>query len=194
MSGRIALSVLIATLPQRRESFTRLYDELLRQVGDRPIEILAFMDNRMRTIGGKMNALLESSRGDYVTFCDDDDMVAENYIDSILDATEVKPHPDVVTFKIDCRLTWKDGKKQHAIIWPSIEDQNEEFHDGIVKRKPMQIAVWDGGLARTAKWADAQYNADTQWASALWPRVRTQARINRVLYFYQWSEAGTEAK
>ena len=184
------------TLPSRRATFTPLFDKLCGQAKGGPVEVVALLDNRTRTIGAKCNALLGASRGVYVSFVDDDDAVSDDYVAEILAAIRPTFDLDVITFKIECRLTWKNGQTQEAMIWPDINDKNEEFHAGVVKRKPMQIACWRGALARSFKWADAQYEADTAWARQLWEEARSsrQHKIDRVLYWYRWSETGTEAK
>lgn len=190
----IRLSILMPTIPSRRDKFNALYSKLESQVKGDEIEIISVLDNKKMTVGAKCNALVRMAQGESLTFVDDDDQVSPDYVSSILEALYERRTPDVVTFKIDSTLNWNSGLKQHAIIWPDVGDPNEEFHDGVVKRKPLRIAVWRTSLAKEARFPDLQYGEDAGWASQLWPRIETQKKIDKVLYWYQWSEAGTEAK
>ena len=42
------------------------------------------LDNKRRSVGSKRNCLLDSAHGEYVSFIDDDDEVATDYVDKIL--------------------------------------------------------------------------------------------------------------
>lgn len=91
----VAWSILICTLPQRKETFQRLYNELMQQIQELHlqdhIEILSFEDDGQHSIGFKRNMLLQASRGEYVNFLDDDDMVHKNYIYMIYSRLRYKP-------------------------------------------------------------------------------------------------------
>jgi hypothetical protein len=94
-NNAIDWSILICTLPQRQETFNRLYTVLMQQIKelclqDR-IEIVCCEDNGQSSIGFKRNMLLKASRGEYVNFLDDDDMVHENYIYMIYSKLRYKP-------------------------------------------------------------------------------------------------------
>ena len=81
------LSILILTLPSRRKTFLDdLLNNLEAQASSYPeVEILVFYDNKKRTVGQKRDGVLSLAKGDYMTFIDDDDSVAEDYIKSIID-------------------------------------------------------------------------------------------------------------
>ena len=82
------LSILIATVPTRTETFLpRILAELNRQCHGKDVEVLYLGDFFNMTVGKKRNHLLSISSGLYTTFVDDDDMISENYVDRIL--TEV---------------------------------------------------------------------------------------------------------
>ncbi|HRB54711.1 MAG TPA: glycosyltransferase family A protein, partial [Bacteroidia bacterium] len=48
------------------------------------VEILTDIDNGQKTIGQKRNELVEKSKGKYVAFIDDDDMVSPFYLKTVL--------------------------------------------------------------------------------------------------------------
>lgn len=194
MSG-IKLSILMPTIPSRKDTFDTLFQKIQFQIGQRDdVEVIALLDNKKSTVGAKCNRLLQMAQGDSITFVDDDDDISTDYVSSILEAIHVRHVPDVVTFQISCVLKWRDKSIQRAMIWPDVNDPNEEFHGEVVRRKPLRIAVWRNMLACQESFPDVQYGEDAAWASQLWPKVKTQIKIPKVLYHYRWDETITEAK
>jgi len=63
----------------------KIMKELLKQTQKyNNIELLAFFDNKKRTIGKKRQNMLQLAQGEYVVFIDDDDKIADDYIDEIM--------------------------------------------------------------------------------------------------------------
>ena len=87
------LSILIATVTDRKPEFDVLKAEFLRQSEGKPVEIISLCDNKEIPIGTKRQRLLEMAHGRFIVFFDDDDYPAENYVDLILHA---------ITFDVDC--------------------------------------------------------------------------------------------
>ena len=54
----ILLSILIPSIPSRFEMVRALVEKLELQIGDLPVEILVFLDNKRRSIGMKRDALV----------------------------------------------------------------------------------------------------------------------------------------
>src|SRR5665213_1512186 len=90
------LSILICNVQKRLQKLSQLVEHLEKQAHNKPVEILWLGDTKTMTVGEKRNKLLSISKGDYVCFVDDDDWVADDYIDEILNGIESKP--DCVTF------------------------------------------------------------------------------------------------
>src|SRR6188474_3179710 len=92
--------ILICTLPERSNQLKRLTTELDRQKVKFPglVDYKIHDAGRMIPTGRKRNMLIEQSQSDYFSFCDDDDMVSDNYIYYIMNAIELK-QPDVITFR-----------------------------------------------------------------------------------------------
>lgn len=180
------LSILIASV--RPVMMLELFAKLTAMSLGYSAEILVALDNRKRTIGHKCNDLIAAAAGEYLTFVDDDDDITDDYLHEILKALDQAPGVDVVSFHVDCTLTSKDGRVQHAIVTPALSNPNEEFHDGVVLRKPMQVAVWRSELAKSSRWLDANYFADSHWAAKLWDEAKTERIIPKVLYYYRWDE------
>jgi len=82
----VELSILIPTVTERKPTFDRLYDNLLQQAKDKPVEVLYLSDNKELPIGTKRQRLLEMAQGRFIVFFDDDDTPSVNYVDLILKA------------------------------------------------------------------------------------------------------------
>lgn len=93
------LSILICTLEDRKEEFGKLYTELNRQADLFPseVEVLFECDNRQIPTGKKRNILIDRAIGKYIAFVDDDDWIAPEYVNFILDAA--KKNPDCIGIK-----------------------------------------------------------------------------------------------
>ena len=84
-ADNIDLSILILSIPSRIDEATRTIKKLEDQLGNRrSVEILVFTDNRSQSISEKRNVLLRAARGKFVCFLDDDDGVANNYVDLLI--------------------------------------------------------------------------------------------------------------
>jgi hypothetical protein len=82
--------------------------EILKHLGEQAkargkgprCEVLALADNGALTIGAKMNVLNGLARGDWITCVADDDDVAPDYVDALMDTLLAGPDVDIVTFDI----------------------------------------------------------------------------------------------
>lgn len=85
----LILSVLVPALSDRKPWL--VVDQLKKQARDLPVEVIVLEDGRQCSIGKKRNELIRSAIGDYVSFVDDDDEVADDYVARILKALEKDP-------------------------------------------------------------------------------------------------------
>src|SRR5210317_1001189 len=94
----IKLSILIPTLYSRLRSISNLLEELNYQIQSAPVQVLWIGDNKSISIGEKRNQLLDNAKGEWVCFVDDDDMVSNNYVSTLLEAIDLNPHKAVICF------------------------------------------------------------------------------------------------
>jgi glycosyltransferase involved in cell wall biosynthesis len=183
------LSILICTLEERYDQFTKLVDFLRIQPGfNTEFHVHAYFDNRENTTGFKRNVLIKEALGDYVAFIDDDDEVTDDYIPSILEAC--KQGPDVVGFRGwmttngKKRESWKISKDLPYITishpWNGGVQLHLRFNNHLspVKRS---IAVQIG-------FKDVTYGEDYDYAVRLKESglVKTEVFINKELYHYRF--------
>ena len=199
-SSQLKLSILILSIPSRLEKYTKLQDKLLAQIGDREdVEVLCMIDNKSFHIYEKRNVLLQAARGSHLAWLDDDDDVADNYIEKLTAVIEEDPSWDVISFNQD---TYLDGK--HARIYcemgnphdPVIMDVNGNYKDTL--RHPYHWCVWRTELAQSESFRSAysqtgQSCEDIDWLVRLYPKVLRSYKLDDFLHIYRWSSEGTES-
>jgi len=176
------LSILICSLDEREESKDRLLSCLQRQLTDE-VEILIETDNRQSPTGTKRNRLLDRAAGDYIVFIDDDDLVSDDYISKILEAT--KTNPDCC--KIEGLICRKGKEPQKFIssmkinIWNNLGSTllMATNHLCPVKRK----------LAVQARFPDIYREEDILYADNLRPLLKTEVDMEGSLYYWQAQES-----
>jgi glycosyltransferase involved in cell wall biosynthesis len=175
------LSVLICTIPQRKEKFDVLFNKLKDLALNKEVEIL--FDDRPKgsvTIGQKRNDLINKSKGQYICFVDDDDNVSNEYIELILNAIESKP--DCVGFKIMCDM---EGVKE--IASSSNKYQWSENVDGfryvrsIYHKTPVKKEI-----ALKCMFPNKSFGEDYEYSMRLKKHLSTEVFIDEFLYFYNY--------
>lgn len=175
------LSVLIPSVPERFDSLKRIYNKLLQQAKDKPIEILVLMDNKKRTTGAKRNALIEQAKGDFVAFVDDDDQVSEDYIPQLFKKIQEVPSADCIVFDVEVYL---DGDFDKVCKYGK-EYQYKNTGD-FYYRKPNHLMCFRRHLANFYKYKDISMGEDTEWSNRAVRSIQKQVRINKSLYQYKY--------
>ena len=195
----ILISVLILSIPSRTESVTALMKKLEGQLGNRrSVEILVLTDNKSQSISEKRNVLLRAARGQFVCFMDDDDGIANDYIDQLLTAVKENPSVDCVSFNQFCSL---DGEPMnvefgignpHGQLW-----RTQEGMLGDIKRPPYHMCLWRREIAQSEEFrpmygANGQsYGEDFDWLVRLYPKVQTEHHIDSPLHMYVYNSKTT---
>ncbi len=194
MKTDILLSVLIPSIPSRFALAQKLFQNLESQVSDSPVEILMLVDNKSLSIGAKREALMQSCKGSFVAYADDDDEIAPNYISEIVSAVQENPSVDVITFKQNTVL---DGKKFTVDfdLNCKVPEQAQLMYDGNfrdIKRPPWTVCAWRTSLAKKYHFPDTGFDEDWQWVQQLMSEAKTQHKIDSVLHTYRYNSATSE--
>lgn len=184
-------SILVLTVPRRiRSFFPTLMEELERQTASHvDIEILALYDNKRMSVGEKRNILLDSARGDYVCFMDDDDWIAPDYISEIYKALDRSV--DVVTHLVE--VTTNGQNKRICTYDLEEKDRAIVGNDGW-KGPPSHTMAWRRELAQLVRFPSISMYEDAQWADAVRTFAKTQTKIDKVLYYYKFNNMTTETR
>lgn len=97
-------AICVVTLRRRRQFFARLMRGLAPQLTAR-VSLYTLEDEGAEKIGEKRQRMLEAAREPFVCFVDDDDVVSDDYVASILGALD--EGPDVVGFRL---RYYEDGR------------------------------------------------------------------------------------
>lgn len=177
----IDLSIIICSLTERRNEFLdKILSQLDRQIsGKKNVEVIVLSDNAMRPIGKKRNDGIRMAQGKYICFIDDDDIIADDYVDSVL--TEIRNwNPDVIVF--DAIISF-DGQRHKLVKYGREYDHRETpeaYH-----RRPNHLMVHKKSNI-TEFFMDVKTGEDDEWASRMLNRIVTQSRIQKVLYYYDY--------
>lgn len=191
------LSILIPAIPERMSLLQGLLDVLTPQIEGKPVELLVVLDNKMRPLGEKRNLMMAAAQGTWLAHLDDDDGVAPDYVDSILEALENAPETDVLTFNsradlgdgmpftVHCGL--KHENEQTNITKKTVEGKETEVREDI-KRAPWHWCVWRTEIARQGKFPVEFMGEDWVWLQQVIPLCQTETNLPKVLHFYYHRE------
>mgnify|MGYP006268850011 CR=1 FL=1 len=185
----IRLSILIPSIPSRFGSLVANYNLLLGQIQDKQIEILAFTDNKKRSIGEKRDALIKMSQGKFFMFVDDDDELIS--VDEIYEATS--EDVDVITFKQECKNI--DGSKFIVDFGLGNEIEHNQDDNGMYldcKRPPFHCCAWNSKY-KEYNFPAVNYSEDWGWLKQFVYDAKTEIHIDKVLARYNFDPNITEA-
>jgi len=171
------ISILICSIYSREHYLERLMNVLNFQATD-DVEIICRIDDGKESIGKKRNELLKQSEGDYVCFIDDDDLVPVNYVDEILNA--IKSKPDCVVFDA---VRYVNGNKDRHVKYGK-EFKADSNTTKCYFRIPNHLMVFKKELALKFPFKDVNFGEDADFAKRILPHIKTQVRIDKVLYHY----------
>lgn len=186
------LAVCIATLPERAPRLKQLVDELYRQrarlMPPGSVEIL--IDAGLGTVGEKRQRLLERAKAHSVSFVDDDDLVAWDYLSRIVDALHATPEVDCVALTGVMTTAGATPQKfLHSMDVQEWSNNGEVLQRGINHLNPVRRE-----LALKAGFPALNHGEDFDYATRLRPLLKTQTSIGDkplYLYFFEPSKGQT---
>lgn len=191
-TDKIMLSVLMPTTPERNEMFTRLFNELHRQLEYMQtfhktlgkIEILVDDSPRFLnggpSVGKKRESLVQRAEGKYLCFLDSDEEISPDYLETIVRLCY--QDADVCTFKAMVKLhnfwTVVDMRLEHK--------ENEQVSpDFTVKRMPWHINAVRSVYAKTFPFSDKNNAEDFEWMEKVLTCCETEAHSERIIFCYR---------
>lgn len=174
------LSILTCTLPERAHLLKRLSDILTPQLKDN-VEWLTDPRGRQVQTGRKRNELIHQSRGAWVCFIDDDDIISSNYVALILNA--LQQNPDCVTFE-----GWMTTNDRSRMDWVIKLGESYEERGGKYYRFPNHLCPIRKSIANQFSFPPIYQGEDYQWALAINNSgvLKTSVHIPEKIYHYDF--------
>jgi hypothetical protein len=185
------LSILTPTIPGREKQLHALQTRIEAQSSvprsSGQVEHLILSDNRTRSIGAKRQALLDIARGQYIAFVDDDDDIADGYVEELL--TAAASGADVITF---LQRAIYNGLESEVHF--GINNQDEAFNPGgITLRAPWHVCAWKRERVDECLFGESNYGEDKIWCLQARQRIKTGLHIPKILHFYCHDASTTAA-
>lgn len=190
------LSILIPTVPNRAPHFLpKILEQLAPQIEALTIvELLYLGDNKLMSVGEKRNTLVNIAKGEYVVFIDDDDRIAPNYVQRLIDGITYRDidnvPPDVVCF--DAEITINGGAP--APVYYSKNNMRDTNHANCYLRIPNHLMCVKRSLALDTPYPEINRGEDSEYAKRLLPKLKVEHKLNEVLYYYDFNSQTTEAQ
>lgn len=177
------LSILVPSVPERASFLTALSRRLRPQIENRPVEVLVLMDDHVVTVGMKRQQLNEMAKGRFIVHVDDDDDVADDFVETLLQIIEGPEgrFVDVITFI--CRVILPNECPKLCYYSKDFRHSNL---DRYYLRQPNHICCFRREVALQQSFADMGSGEDDDWAMRISPFIRREYAIDRVLYEYRW--------
>lgn len=183
------LSILICTLPERSESLARLMAMLDQQSEGKAVEILTdAAPKHAASVGAKRQSLLERATGKYVCYIDDDDTVAPDYIDTLIEAAS--HDPDCIGFKLMCYFKGGPVTAVHSIRYTWAENVDGYRY----VRSPHHLTPVKREIALTVGFKDKRSGEDHDYSRGLVGKLNSEVFIDRHLYNYLYTEQPAHLK
>ncbi len=188
----ILLTILIPTVPSRLNYFyPRLMNHLVNQIEPKykdVVELISFFDNKKRSIGRKRQEMIDLAQGKYLVFIDDDDRIADDYVETVINELNNNIDVDVLVYNCICRVNGGHEK----LCKYGIEFEYGDIMGGREWRgKPAHTMVWKSSIVKKHRYADKVHGEDIEWVVRASKDIKTQVRIDRVLYWYDANYATT---
>jgi hypothetical protein len=189
------ISILISTLDVRvsdHRFFTKIMNKLTSQVGENDlgnkVEIIVFCDDRILKIGTKRNFLISKAQGKFLCFVDDDDDISDTYVMDILEIIEQDAHVDYIGWK---QMYIENGRIPDKLTYHSIQHKCWWQDDKGWYRHVSHLNPVSSSIAKTVEFRDINNEEDLGWADLIHPLLKTEAFIDKVMYYYHYNTSTT---
>ncbi len=191
----IDLSILVCSVHTRYKTFLpkiqdQLYDQLaaLPEADQERVEIIILTDNKQMMLGHKRNVMVEMAQGKYIVFVDDDDRIATDYIAQLLKGTE--SDADSIVFQAEVSLNGEPPKICHY----SKDVKRDYNHKDGYYRIPNHICCVKRDVSLKSSFPNILYGEDAGYGKVLLPHLKTEHKIDKILYYYDYSSETTETQ
>jgi hypothetical protein len=179
----IKLSICIPTVVGREKQFSTLKQFIENQClpYKDEIEIVSIKDNKEISIGEKRKQMYDLCKGLYAWQIDDDDMIAINAIDLIMNV--VDKGKDCITFQELCIFEDREEKSNFSLRYKEWRDNFDGFNH---VRTPFCKTPIKTEICQKVGVKDMRYGEDHQFAKDIYSHLKSEAYINKIIYIYRY--------
>jgi hypothetical protein len=177
------LCICFPTIVGREKQFEYIFNKIGNQVRDLylvdEIDAIVHKDNKEISIGLKRDKMYKLSKALFTVMVDDDDDVADDYIQTVYNAICENPDVDCIGYMERCIM---DGKTKYSKIsnecteWKTLPDGYE--------RTPFFKVPIKTTLCQQVGVVDLRFGEDHDFANRLKPLLTKEYFIDKALYYY----------
>jgi len=201
------LSILIPTVVGREAEVERLLNKVKgglawkevkiidgkyeRHIGEclsMPIWFEIYKDDKSVTIGEKRETMYKGAKGLYSWQIDDDDDIADNAIQLILEAIKSNPEIPCITFRERCMMNGEYKTSNHSIKYDCWRDNWDGYS---YTRNPFFKDVIRTDIAKSVPIHNVRWNEDELFSKDIYPLLTDEIHIDKELYFYIYEPKDT---
>ena len=178
-------SICIATQHCRKAKLERLLKVLLPQVNKArgKIEVLIFYNNHEHTIGYYRQKMMEDARGEYISTIDDDDMIPDDFCETLLDKMG---SVDYIGFRV---AFYNDGKKlppvYHSLRYNQWSQDENGYYRGVTHINPLKTEIaLKGVFPEVTNGEDYQWTVNVHRYMAESGQTFSEHYLDREMYSY----------
>lgn len=125
--------------------------------------------------------------GKYTAFIDDDDMIAPDYLDKVIDG--MATDPDAIGLVGIISIMNSDGTKHKSRFYHTIQNSSYYTSNRGYERPPNHLNPIRRSIASKFDFPEKNFGEDTEWAMAVCHSklIRTEYFIDTPLYFYDYN-------
>ena len=153
-----------------------LNNQICSNYADNIVEILVEKDNGTMSVGAKRNLLIDKANGEYICFIDDDDFIAQNYLNLILQNLT----KDILMIRIEHKINGEKAKE----IQPSLYIDNLETNELIFRANHLHLCPHLKMKASWVKFQEINFAEDLDYSQRLIPFIENYESITDAIYIY----------
>lgn len=182
-------SILIPSVVTRPQLLQRLTDRLSPQVTkfNGEVEVVIFWNNFERQLGELRQLMLAEAKSEYINFIDDDDLVTEDYVETILPLLD---GVDYIGFMVDF---YSNGTKIEKPVIHSLkcsgwyEDPFGFYRRGVHTNPVKRTIALEHAHHDQSNYKDKQPE-DILYAKNIDPYLHTEHYVPRPLHIYEQTD------
>jgi len=165
--------------------------------GRSDVELVCLLDNEQIPLGEKFNLMTGMARGKFVSFVGDDDMVAKDYVDQIVNAAKETPNADVIIFDHQYHVTRMFPAEADEVDIEAIIKEGKGYgkipgKNGIMYRDCSDKTAWSRELRLKHSQIHTWETHDLDFSRRANPDIEVEHRIDKVLYYQFYHPANPQ--